>query len=109
LYQDVLWVAESEPNLAWIMLVSAVEAAANRGQTSKDEPLLRLCSGNPDLFEGGETRKSTRDRSLPAGQEPDAETTSTGIASTFERAGFKTVAGRVPPRPIMRHDLKGIG
>jgi GNAT superfamily N-acetyltransferase len=36
-------------------------------------------------------------------------TTSTGIASTFERAGFKTVACRVPPRPIMRHDLKGIG
>jgi GNAT superfamily N-acetyltransferase len=36
-------------------------------------------------------------------------TTSTGIASTFERAGFKTVARRVPPRPIMRHDLMRIG
>jgi GNAT superfamily N-acetyltransferase len=36
-------------------------------------------------------------------------TTSTGVASTFERAGFKTVARRVPPRPIMRHDLKAIG
>lgn len=32
--------------------------------------------------------------------------TSTGIVSTFERAGFETVARRVPPRPIMRHDLK---
>jgi GNAT superfamily N-acetyltransferase len=31
---------------------------------------------------------------------------STGFASTFARAGFKTVARRVPPRPIMRHDLK---
>jgi len=31
--------------------------------------------------------------------------TSTGITSTFERAGFKTVACRVPPRPIMRYDL----
>ena len=31
--------------------------------------------------------------------------TSTGYASTFARAGFKTVARRVPPRPIMRHDL----
>jgi GNAT superfamily N-acetyltransferase len=30
----------------------------------------------------------------------------TGTASTFARAGFKTVAGRVPSRPIMRHDLK---
>jgi hypothetical protein len=30
----------------------------------------------------------------------------TGFASTFKRAGFKTVARRVLPRPIMRHDLK---
>ena len=29
----------------------------------------------------------------------------TGYASTFARASFKTVARRVPPRPIMRHDL----
>ena len=32
----------------------------------------------------------------------------TGFASTFARAGFKTVARRTPPRPIMRHDLKTI-
>src|SRR5213593_4752986 len=32
----------------------------------------------------------------------------TGTASTFARAGFKTVARRAPPRPIMRHDLKAI-
>jgi len=44
----------------------------------------------------------------------DAELTpsasSTGYASTFSRAGFKTVARRVPPRPIMRYDLarKGV-
>lgn len=30
----------------------------------------------------------------------------TGYVSTFARAGFKTVARRVPPRPIVRHDLK---
>jgi GNAT superfamily N-acetyltransferase len=30
----------------------------------------------------------------------------TGYASTFARAGFKTVARRAPPRPIMRYDLK---
>jgi GNAT superfamily N-acetyltransferase len=33
----------------------------------------------------------------------------TGYASTFARAGFRTVARRVPPRPIMRHDLVGRG
>ena len=31
---------------------------------------------------------------------------STGYATTFARAGFKIVARRDPPRPIMRHDLK---
>jgi hypothetical protein len=33
----------------------------------------------------------------------------TGYATTFERAGFKTVACHTPPRPIMRKDLKVIG
>ena len=33
----------------------------------------------------------------------------TGYASTFARAGFAVVARRVPARPIMRHDLKGVG
>jgi GNAT superfamily N-acetyltransferase len=33
----------------------------------------------------------------------------TGYASTFAHTGFKTVACRVPPRPIMRHDLSAIG
>jgi GNAT superfamily N-acetyltransferase len=43
---------------------------------------------------------------------PDADLTPsasrTGYASTFARAGFKTVARRVPPRPITRHDLKAM-
>jgi GNAT superfamily N-acetyltransferase len=33
---------------------------------------------------------------------------STGYASTFARAGFKVVARRDPPRPIMRYDLKRV-
>ena len=35
-----------------------------------------------------------------------AATVHTGIASTFARAGFKTVARRAVHRPVMRHDLK---
>jgi hypothetical protein len=31
-----------------------------------------------------------------------------GYASTFPRAGFREVVRRIPARPIMRHDLKGI-
>jgi GNAT superfamily N-acetyltransferase len=41
-----------------------------------------------------------------AGVSPSAS--GSGYASTFARAGFKTVARRTPARPIMRHDLKGI-
>jgi GNAT superfamily N-acetyltransferase len=41
---------------------------------------------------------------LDADETPSAS--GTGFVSTFERAGFKTVARHVPPRPIMRHDLK---
>jgi GNAT superfamily N-acetyltransferase len=32
----------------------------------------------------------------------------TGFATTFARLGFKTIARHVPPRPIMRHNLKRI-
>ena len=43
---------------------------------------------------------------LDADETPSAS--GTGYASTFARAGFKIVARRMPPRPIMRHDLKDI-
>jgi GNAT superfamily N-acetyltransferase len=41
---------------------------------------------------------------LDADKTPSAS--GTGYASTFERAGFKTVARHVPARPIMRRDLQ---
>jgi GNAT superfamily N-acetyltransferase len=44
----------------------------------------------------------------PLDAELSPSASGTGFASTFERAGFETVARRVPPRPIMRHDLKTI-
>jgi GNAT superfamily N-acetyltransferase len=40
---------------------------------------------------------------LDADMTPSASGTS--YVSTFARAGFKTVASRVPARPIVRHDL----
>jgi len=43
---------------------------------------------------------------IDADETPSAS--GTGYASTFARAGFKTVARRTPPRPMMRHDLKAI-
>ena len=43
---------------------------------------------------------------LDARETPSAS--ATGFAPTFARAGFRTVARHVCPRPIMRHDLKAI-
>jgi GNAT superfamily N-acetyltransferase len=43
---------------------------------------------------------------LDADETPSASFT--GFVSTFARAGFKMVARRTTPRPIMRHDLKAI-
>jgi len=49
LYQDALWIAESEPSLAWIMLVSAIETAANHWRESGDTPLDRLRASKSEL------------------------------------------------------------
>jgi GNAT superfamily N-acetyltransferase len=52
------------------------------------------CAGAPSL------------EAYPLDAKLTPSTSSTGYVSTFERAGFKVVAQRVPPRPIMRHDLQ---
>ena len=49
LYQDALWLAESEPNLSWLLLVSAIETAANLWRSRKDLPLERLKESRPDF------------------------------------------------------------
>ena len=48
-YQDALWVAESEPNLAWLMLVSALESAANDLYAAESSPTERLTESKPEL------------------------------------------------------------
>ena len=44
----------------------------------------------------------------PLDADKTPSTSSTGYASTFAGAGFKTVGCHFPPRPIMRRDLKSI-
>jgi GNAT superfamily N-acetyltransferase len=44
----------------------------------------------------------------PLDAEKSPSATGTGYVSTFARAGFKVVACRTPPRPVMRHDLRAI-
>ena len=49
LYQDAVWIAESQPELAWVMLVSAVEAAAGHWKATEESPQERLRASRPDL------------------------------------------------------------
>jgi len=51
LYQDGLWISESEPNLSWLMLVSAMETAANHWRTAPEPPLERLKAWKSSLAE----------------------------------------------------------
>jgi hypothetical protein len=56
LYQHALWIADSEPALAWLLLVSAIETAANRWDQSSPSPADRLRDSKPDLVEAIEAR-----------------------------------------------------
>lgn len=49
LYQEGLWVAESDANLTWLLLVSAVETAASHWRAAKDPPLERMRAAMPKL------------------------------------------------------------
>lgn len=42
LYQDATWLAESEPEFSWLLLVSAVETAANCWRAERESSLERL-------------------------------------------------------------------
>jgi hypothetical protein len=51
LYQEALWLAESEPALTWLLLVSALESAANEWQKEKGDSVQRLKFAKPALYE----------------------------------------------------------
>jgi hypothetical protein len=51
LYQDAMWLAESDPEVTWLLLVSALETAANEWQKEKGDSLARLEDSKPELYE----------------------------------------------------------
>jgi len=50
LFQDALWLAESEPALAWLLLVSALETAAVYWRAQKETPLGRFQTAKQELY-----------------------------------------------------------
>lgn len=60
LYQEALWISESAPEIAWLLLVSAVEVAAEHWNSSNQTPTERLRASQPQVARliagsGGET------------------------------------------------------
>jgi hypothetical protein len=51
LYQDAVWIAESEPELSWLMLVSALESAAGERRKQKQSPIEHLRAWKPELLD----------------------------------------------------------
>lgn len=51
LYQDGLWISESEPSLSWLMFVSAIEVAAENWSGTIETPLDALTRTKPELVE----------------------------------------------------------
>ena len=51
LYQDALWIAESETALAWLMFVSSLETAANQWKSEDGTPVDRLTYSKLELVE----------------------------------------------------------
>ncbi len=49
LYQNAMWIVDSTPEIAWLLLVSSVETAANCWRVAKDSPVERLTSSKPNL------------------------------------------------------------
>ncbi len=49
LYQDALWISESQPAFSWLFFVSAIEIVANHWRKGKASPLERLKVAKPDL------------------------------------------------------------
>ncbi|MGC1030874.1 hypothetical protein [Pantoea agglomerans] len=50
-FQDSLWVCESSPNLAWLLMVSALEVAAGNWDTSKGDKIEKFKASKPKLFQ----------------------------------------------------------
>jgi hypothetical protein len=56
LYQDVIWIADAEPDLSWLLLVSALETAADRWRQTTLSATERLRDSKPDLVATIEAR-----------------------------------------------------
>jgi len=90
LYQDAMWIAESQPALSWLMFASAVETAANYWRSSEETPRQRLQSSNRGL--------ELDELLVTVGGEPHAEKVAEMIADSLgSTKKFKDFIVHFPP------------
>ena len=94
IYQDALWIAESEPELAWIMFVSAIETAANHWRKAQSTPVEKLHTSMPEL------ERLLDEQGVPNLVEKVAELLTPYIGATRKFIDF--VLEFLPPAPMNR-------
>lgn len=94
LYQDALWISESEPALSWIMFVSALEAAANVWDMADFTPTQKL----------KEARSSLYKILMKAGGDELVERVAKDLAGTFKATNkfIRFVLAHLPEPPATR-------
>ena len=92
LYQDALWLSESEPNLSWLMLVAALETAANHSSSLQSSPVDRLKEAKPEFID------YLRDTGVPGIIEKVASEFADSIGSTKKFVDFLCTYCPQPPR-----------
>lgn len=92
-YQNALWNAESEPEIAWLLLVSAVETVAQRWSQSDEDPLDSLAVSMKNLF----------DTLMVHGEEHARAVASQLVRLTGSTSKFvKFLLAHLPPEPTDR-------
>lgn len=96
LYQDALWIAESEPALSWLMFVSALETGANMWHNGEDSPASKLAASKPDLY------KMLEDTGIDGLSERVANEISSSLGATSKFTKFVLKFLPAPPetRPV---------
>ncbi|EOP2237326.1 hypothetical protein QSF66_002096 [Escherichia coli] len=56
-YQNALWICESSPNMSWLLMVSALECAANQWAKSNASKEERFKHAKPELYEKLDTNE----------------------------------------------------
>jgi hypothetical protein len=93
-FEQALWAADDDPQLAWLHLVSAIEAAADRWAFEED-PLADLRRAKPELFAALESRGDQELLSLVA----DELHAITGATAKFIKFTLAHLAAPPDERP----------